>query len=77
MGPESGPASRARCARHASSARPVLAPSRSANGSRGPAAIGTSIFESGEAVMGQLTFKRIAADESRIYDANGDHVGDV
>ena len=27
--------------------------------------------------MGQLTFKRIAAEESRIYDAGGDHVGDV
>ena len=32
---------------------------------------------SGEAVMCQVTFKRIAAEESRIYDAGGDHVGDV
>ena len=27
--------------------------------------------------MSHVTFKRIAADESRIYDADGDHVGDV
>ena len=27
--------------------------------------------------MCQVTFKRIAADESRIHDADGDHVGDV
>ncbi len=27
--------------------------------------------------MSLVTFKRIAADESRIYDADGDHVGDV
>ena len=27
--------------------------------------------------MCQVTFKRIGADESRIYDAAGDHVGDV
>ena len=27
--------------------------------------------------MCQVTFKRITPDESRIYDADGDHVGDV
>ena len=27
--------------------------------------------------MSQVTFKRIAPDESRIYDADGDYVGDV
>ena len=27
--------------------------------------------------MTGITFKRIAPDESRIYDAAGDHVGDV
>ena len=27
--------------------------------------------------MGSVTFKRITPDESRIYDADGDHVGDV
>ena len=27
--------------------------------------------------MSHVTFKRIAPDESRIYDADGDHVGDV
>ena len=27
--------------------------------------------------MSQITFKRITPDESRIYDADGDHVGDV
>ena len=27
--------------------------------------------------MCQVTFKRITAEESRIYDADGDHVGDV
>ena len=27
--------------------------------------------------MGQVTFKRITSEESRIYDADGDHVGDV
>ena len=27
--------------------------------------------------MCQVTFKRITPEESRIYDADGDHVGDV
>ena len=27
--------------------------------------------------MCQVTFKRVADDEARIYDADGDHVGDV
>ena len=27
--------------------------------------------------MGSVTFKRINPHESRIYDADGDHVGDV
>ena len=27
--------------------------------------------------MGSITFKRITPQESRIYDAGGDHVGDV
>ena len=27
--------------------------------------------------MSQVTFRRVNADESRIYDAEGDHVGDV
>ena len=27
--------------------------------------------------MGSVTFKRITPDESRIYDDDGDHVGDV
>ena len=27
--------------------------------------------------MCQVTFKRVADDESRIYNADGDHVGDV
>ena len=27
--------------------------------------------------MRQVTFKRVADDEARIYDADGDHVGDV
>ena len=27
--------------------------------------------------MSRVTFKRIASDESRIYDADGHHVGDV
>ena len=27
--------------------------------------------------MCQVTFKRIAPEESRVYDAEGDHVGDV
>ena len=27
--------------------------------------------------MSRITFKRIAPDESRIYDADGDYVGDV
>ena len=27
--------------------------------------------------MSAVTFKRIASDESRIYDADGAHVGDV
>ena len=27
--------------------------------------------------MCEVTFKRIAPEESRIYDAEGDHVGDV
>ena len=27
--------------------------------------------------MCHVTFKRIASDESRIYDADGDYVGDV
>ena len=27
--------------------------------------------------MSSVTFKRVASDESRIYDADGDHVGDV
>ena len=27
--------------------------------------------------MSLVTFKRITPDESRIYDADGDHVGDV
>ena len=27
--------------------------------------------------MSQVTFRRIAPDESRVYDADGDHVGDV
>ena len=27
--------------------------------------------------MSRITFKRIATDESRIYDAGGDYVGDV
>ena len=27
--------------------------------------------------MCQVSFKRVAPDESRIYDADGDHVGDV
>ena len=27
--------------------------------------------------MSQITFKRITPGESRIYDAGGDHVGDV
>ena len=27
--------------------------------------------------MSQVTFKRITPEESRIYDADGDHVGDV
>ena len=27
--------------------------------------------------MSHVTFKRITPAESRIYDANGDHVGDV
>ena len=27
--------------------------------------------------MSSVTFKRVAPDESRIYDADGDYVGDV
>ena len=27
--------------------------------------------------MSEITFKRVNATESRIYDADGDHVGDV
>ena len=27
--------------------------------------------------MCQISFRRVAPDESRIYDADGDHVGDV
>ena len=27
--------------------------------------------------MSSVTFKRVAPDESRIHDADGDHVGDV
>ena len=27
--------------------------------------------------MRQVTFKRVADDEARIYDVEGDHVGDV
>ena len=27
--------------------------------------------------MGSVTFKRVTPHESRIYDADGDHVGDV
>ena len=27
--------------------------------------------------MSQITFRRITPEESRIYDASGDHVGDV
>jgi len=27
--------------------------------------------------MSHVTFKRISSDESRIYDADGDYVGDV
>ena len=27
--------------------------------------------------MSAVTFKRVASDESRIYDADGDYVGDV
>ena len=27
--------------------------------------------------MSQVTFRRITSEESRIYDAEGDHVGDV
>ena len=27
--------------------------------------------------MRRISFKRIAPEESRIYDADGDHVGDV
>jgi len=27
--------------------------------------------------MDSVTFKRVTPSESRIYDANGDHVGDV
>ena len=27
--------------------------------------------------MGSVTFKRLTPHESRIYDADGDHVGDV
>ena len=27
--------------------------------------------------MSHITFKRIAPDEARVYDADGDHVGDV
>ena len=25
----------------------------------------------------QITFRRVGADEARIYDADGDHVGDL
>ena len=27
--------------------------------------------------MSRISFKRVAPDEARIYDYNGDHVGDV
>ncbi len=38
---------------------------------------GTAIMKPEGATMSQVTFQKISPDESRIYDADGDHVGDV